>query len=127
MASSQQVRFRQHGALPVAAFIVFVGALPLTSLRWYLTPLLLLPLLAGLWAWRSGTDADSQGLRVRALLGRRSIPWSAVAELGPDGRGGAQALLTDDRVVRLTAVPAAALPRLVAASGQQLSSRPPPG
>ncbi|HEX8627687.1 MAG TPA: PH domain-containing protein [Catenuloplanes sp.] len=126
MGSSATVRFRQHGALAVAAFIVFIGALPLAGLRWYLTPLLLLPLLGGLWAWRSGTDADSHGLRVRALVGQRSIPWTAVAELAADRRGRASALLTDGRVVRLSAVPAAGLPALISASGQQLSSRRPP-
>lgn len=120
MSSSTQVSFRQHGALAIAALVVFVGALPLASQRWYLLPLLLVPLLAGAWLWRSGTDADADGLSVRALLGRRRIPWSQVAELAGDTRGRAVARLTGGQVVRLTAVPATELGRLVEASGQAL-------
>lgn len=123
MSSSAQVRFRQHGALAIAALVLFVGTLPLASIRWYLLPLLLVPVLLGLWAWRSGTDADRAGLRVRALLGQRSIAWSEVAELSADPKGRALALLTDGRVVRLPAVPAAELPRLVGASGQAVSDQ----
>ena len=121
----ESVHFRQHGALAVAALVLFVGTLPVASTRWYLLPLLLVPLLGGIWAWRSGTDADADGLRVRALLGQRRIPWDQVAELAHDERGRATARLADGRLVRLTAVPADGLPRLVAASGQRLD-RPDP-
>ena len=41
------------------------------TVRWYLTPLLLIPIAFAIWAWRSGTDADRDGVRVRALLGQR--------------------------------------------------------
>lgn len=114
------VRFRQHGALTVAGLVVFIGALPLATARWYLLPLLLAPLLVAAWAWRCGTDAGPDGLRIRALLGARHIDWVHVAGLAPDGRGRAVALLADGRTVRLPAVAAADLPRLVAASGQPL-------
>jgi hypothetical protein len=120
VSSSDSVRFRQHGAIAIAALIVFISAIPLASARWYLAPLLLVPLIFAAWAWRSGTDADAAGLRVRALLGQRRIPWSQVAQLSADGRGRAVAVLSDGRMVRLTAVPVGELARLAGASGQRV-------
>ncbi|SDY56830.1 PH domain-containing protein [Micromonospora pattaloongensis] len=105
----------------MAAVVAFFGALPLATARWYLLPVLLVPLAVALWAWRSGTDVDDRGLRLRAVAGSHRIPWSQVAELGPDPRGRAAALLTDGRTVVLPAVRAADLPRVIAASGQQIT------
>ncbi|RKR90623.1 PH (Pleckstrin Homology) domain-containing protein [Micromonospora pisi] len=104
----------------MAAAIAFIGALPLASAAWYFTPILLIPLLIGIWAWRAGTDADRAGVKIRALFGQRLIPWHEVVELGVDDRRRVIASLTDDRMVLLPAVPAAGLPRLVAASGQHV-------
>lgn len=120
MSSSDTLHFRHPGATWVAALIGFICALPLASAAWYFTPVLLIPLAIGVWGWRSGTDADREGVRVRALLGQRRIGWSQVSELGADRRGGALALLRDGRTIALPAVAAGDLPRLVAASGQTL-------
>lgn len=121
-SSPDPVHFRHSQAIWVAAVIAFVSALPVASARWFLTPVLLIPLAAGAWAWRSGTDADRDGLRLRALIGQRRIPWSEVSELGSDDRGRAVALLTDGRATLLPAVRATDLPRLVAASGHDLDA-----
>jgi Zn-dependent protease with chaperone function len=115
------LRFRQSGATLVAALIAFVGAIPLAGSSWALTPVLLIPLGAGLWAWRAGTDVDAAGLRVRALLGSTTVAWSRVAELAADRRGRVSALLTDGNALRLPGVPASALPKLLAAGGQELT------
>jgi hypothetical protein len=123
VSSTTTVRFRQHSAIAVAGLIATIGAVPLASVAWYFLPVAVIPLLVAVWAWRSGTDADSTGLRVRALLGQRRVPWSDIAELGGDGRGRAVALLRDGRQVPLPAVRADDLPRLVAASGKPISSR----
>jgi hypothetical protein len=122
-----RVRFRHSQAIWVAALIAFLGALPLATARWFLLPVLLIPLGVGIWAFRAGTDADPTGVRVRALLRQRRIPWPEISELaaGPDGR--AVALLADGRATPLPAVRAADLPRLVAASGQPLIGHPAPG
>lgn len=120
MSSANTVRFRHSQAILVAAIIAFIGALPIGSARWFLTPVLLVPLLVAVWAWRAGTDADPSGLWLRALVGRRHIPWSAVVELAPDARGRAAARLRDGQTIVLPAVRAADLPRLVAASGRRL-------
>ncbi|MFY1633430.1 PH domain-containing protein [Solwaraspora sp. WMMB335] len=124
MTRRATVRFRPHQAIMLAAVIGFVGSLPLASTRWYLLPILLVPLVIAIWAVRAGTDADDTGLRVRALLGQRRIPWSRVAELAADPRGRAVARLTDGDQVRLPAVRGTDLPRLVAASGQPLDDAP---
>jgi Bacterial PH domain len=118
------LRFRKSGALLVAALIAFVGAVPVAGARWAFAPLLLVPLLAGVWAWRAGTDADAEGLRVHALFGTTAVPWARVAELAPDRRGRVSALLTDGRVLRLTAVTREHLPALAAVAGGQAPQRP---
>ncbi|AVT37270.1 PH domain-containing protein [Plantactinospora sp. BB1] len=127
MGKTGTLRFRHSQAIWVAALIAFLGALPLASSRWYLTPLLLVPVAVGVWAWRAGTDADRDGVRIRALLGQRSIAWSEIVELASDPRGQAVARLHDGRTTALPAVRAADLPGLVAASGQPLGEpRPTP-
>jgi hypothetical protein len=124
MSSTDTVHFRYNQAIWVAAAIAFIGALPLASAAWYFTPVLLIPLLIGVWAWRAGTDADRAGVKIRALFGQRLIPWDEVVEVSIDERRRVIASLTGGRIVPLPAVPAIDLPRLVAASGQQLLSTP---
>jgi hypothetical protein len=123
VSSPRPARFRHSGALIVAALVAAIGAVPVASAGWYFLPALLVPLLLAVWAWRAGTDADPRGLRLRAALGQRRVPWSDVAELAADERGRATARLRDGRVLPLPAVRAADLPRLVAASGQELEAQ----
>ncbi|MEV4630226.1 PH domain-containing protein [Micromonospora sp. NPDC049523] len=120
MTSTDTVHFRYSQAIWVAAVIAFISALPLASAGWYFTPILLVPLLIGIWAWRAGTDADRAGVKIRALFGQRLIPWHEVVQLGVDDRRRVIASLTGGQVVSLPAVPADGLHRLVAASGQHL-------
>jgi hypothetical protein len=117
---------RKSGALLVAALIALVGTVPLAGVRWSLTPILLIPLAVLVWAWRAGTDVDTESLRVRALFGKTVVPWSRVAELAPDPRGQVAALLTDGMVVPLTGVTQGNLQAVLKAGGQQVSSPPPP-
>ena len=115
------VRFRYNAAIGVAAVVAFVGALPLATSRWYFAPLLLLPLSVAVWGWRAGTDANANGVRARALFGSRFLPWSRIDSLEVGERGRVYARTTAESAVRLPAVFAADLPRLVAASGEQRS------
>jgi hypothetical protein len=124
VTSTSKTKFRYHAALAVAGLIALIGAVPVASVAWYLTPILLVPLAVTWWAWQAGTDAGPDGLVVRALLGRRRIPWTAVEELGSDERGRAYATLADGMAVPLPAVTATDLPRLIAASGQQSTPVP---
>lgn len=120
------LRVRKPGALLVAALIAFIGTVPFAGARWQLAPILLIPLVVLVWAWRAGTDVDAEGLRVRALAGSAFVPWSRVAELAPDRRGRVSALLTDGNVLRLTGVTTANLEAVLRAGGQEVSNPPTP-
>jgi hypothetical protein len=102
-------KFRYNPAITVAAVVAFFGAVPLASSRAYLLPIALVPILIAVWGWRAGTDVGPAGLRVRALLGSRLVPWSHVAALMPADRRRVYAVLTTGRKVRLPAVGAAEL------------------
>jgi hypothetical protein len=108
-------RYRYNAAVTVAAVIAFFGTVPLATSRAYLLPAVLVPVLVGVWGWRAGTDVTPAGLRVRALLGSRVVPWSHVSALVPDGRRRSYAVLTTGRRVRLPAVDPAALARITSA------------
>jgi Bacterial PH domain len=130
-------RFRYHSAIPITAVLAVIastpflyeGATALTQLpggtsipRSLLVLVPLVPLAIALWAWRAGTDANTYGIRVRALFGRKIVPWTEVSALVPDPSGGAHAALTSGATLRLTAVKAGDLPRLAAASGKQVTA-----
>lgn len=121
------VRFRHNAAVLLAGVVAFLGALPLATSRAYLLPILLVPLALAGWGWRSGTDVDAGGLSVRALLGTRRLPWSAITHIGPGRRGRVHAVLVDGRTVGLPAVGVADLPRLTAAARDEAHSRTGPG
>ena len=114
------LRVRKTGALLVAAMIAFVGTVPLAGARWELTPILLIPASALVWAWRAGTDVYDDGLRVRALVGSTRVPWPRIAELAPDQRGQVSALLDNGNVIRLTGVTRDNLPHVLAAGKQEI-------
>jgi hypothetical protein len=116
------LRVRKSGALLVAALIAFVGTVPFAGVRWVLAPILLIPLAVLIWAWRAGTDVDTESLRVRALLGTTVITWDRVAELAPGPTGQVSALLTDGTVIPLTGVTVGNLPVVLRAGGQEVSN-----
>ncbi|NBE81790.1 PH domain-containing protein [Micromonospora rubida] len=120
MSSAETVRFRPNQAILVAAVIAFISALPLAAAGWYFLPVLLVPLAAAVWAWRSGTEADARELRLRALTGQRRIGWERIVELTADARGRAVVRLDDGEWLVLPAVRGTELPRLVAVTGQTL-------
>jgi len=107
-----RVRFRHHSGLAIAGLVAFFGAIPVATYRWYLAPILLIPAAVAIWGWRAGTDADEGGVTVRALLGRRRLPWSRISGFAPRGRG-VVAVLDGGATVPLIAVTPADLPRLV--------------
>ncbi len=128
-----RARFRYNVSICIAGILAFIGAIPVATVgfghedvpayAYVLLLILLVPLAIAVWGWRAGTDADAAGLRVRALLGSRRIPWRDVTLLAPQGRR-VYARLTDGRAIRLAAVGRDDLPRLVAASGQEIAARP---
>src|SRR5215475_9472396 len=120
------MKFRHNAALPIGGLVAFLGTTPLAATRWYLAPLLLIPLAITLWGIWAGTDANSAGVTVRALLGRRRWTWEQIDGFVPVGRR-VRARLTSGATIPLPAVAPRDLPRLVAASGQELSPEPASG
>jgi hypothetical protein len=114
-----QVKFRHNAAISVAALVAFFGALPLATVRWYLAPILLVPLAVGWWGWRAGTDADPSGVSVRALFGRRRLSWDQITGFAHTNRR-VSATLSGGAAVPLPAVSPRDLPRLVEAGGQRM-------
>lgn len=121
-SKSTVIRYRQSASLSVAAAIATAGSLTMPAANPWLLPVVLVPLTVSIWAARAGTDAGPEGLQVRALLGSRHIPWARVAEIAPGERNRVFALLTDGAVIRLTGVPARAVPDLLRAGGQTLAT-----
>ena len=112
------VKFRHNAAIAVAGLIALLGAVPLATVRWYLAPILLLPLAVIVWGWRAGTDADRDGLSIRALFGARRLPWARISGFVPADRR-VIAMLDGGKSVVLPAVTPADLPKLLAATGEQ--------
>ena len=115
------VKFRHSSAIAIAGLVAFFGAVPVATYRWYLTPILLVPLAVLAWGWRAGTDVDERRVSVRALLGTRRLPWSRITALVPAGQR-VIAVLDGGASVRLPAVRPADLPKLVAASGAEMGT-----
>jgi hypothetical protein len=115
------LRVRRSGAVVVAALIAFVGAVPLAGVSWQLSFILLVPLLAGIWAWRAGTDVYPDRLKIRALVGSTTVPWDRINELAPDRNEQVTALLDNGNAIRLTGVTRGNLPVVLKAAGRDPS------
>ena len=113
------VKFRYNAGIAIAGLVAFFGAIPVATFRWYLTPIMLVPLAVMVWGWRAGTDAGPGGVSARALFGARRVPWSRIAGLVPQGRR-VVATLDGGGYLRLPAVTPADLPKLIRASGQDM-------
>lgn len=105
----------------MAAVIAFVGAVPLAGVSWKLSPILLVPFLAGVWAWRAGTDVYPDRLKIRGLIGGTTIPWDRIDELAPDRNEQIVARLDNGNVIRLTGVTVANLSLVLKSAGRDPS------
>lgn len=110
------VRYRHHPGRAVAGLIAALGLTTLLAVSGWFALLLVPPLAWTVWVLRAGTDVGPDGLRVRALLASRTVPWSQVESLSADRSGGVVATLTSGGALPLTAVPAADLHRLTQTS-----------
>jgi hypothetical protein len=115
-----RVKFRHNIAISIAGLIATFGAVPVAATAWYLAPILLAPIAVMAWGWRAGTDADQDGVSVRALFGKRRFTWAQLAGFVPADRR-VVAQLADGGSMVLPAVTPADLPRLIAASGRELT------
>jgi hypothetical protein len=123
-------RFRHNVSISIAGLVALLGAVPLATSgfggedgtptwAYPLLLILLIPILVMIWGWRTGTDANRDGLRLRAMFGSRRLPWTQVNAFVPrDGK--VVAVLAGGGSIVLPAVGKDDLPRLVAASGNTL-------
>ncbi len=98
------MRFRHGAAERAAAVIWLLAGSALATARWWLAPLLFLPLLAVVAAFRRGTDFDDTGVTVRAVLLSRLMPWEDIAALRAVGPRRSVLVRTDGATVALPAV-----------------------
>ncbi len=103
--------------IAILGVVMFCGGIALATSRWYLAPVLLVPLVLIVWGLRAGTDADPAGLRLRALVGSRHLEWPRITGFTAQ-RGRVHALLDSGRTVVLPAVTPDDLPALLRAGGQ---------
>jgi hypothetical protein len=112
------MRFRHTAAERAAAVIWLVACSALATARWWLLPLLLVPLAAVAATFRRGTDIDDDGLRVRGLVGSRRLPWDQVTGFRPVGLRRVVAVTGQGSAVRLPAVRPADLTKLTRTGSQ---------
>src|SRR5262245_16249866 len=97
-------KFRRNTAIMMAAILAVLAGASLGSWAPQLLPVLVIPALIAVWGWRSGTDANTNGLVIRATLGSRRVPWSEVTGLEPQPDGKVIAHLVNGNVLELPAV-----------------------
>ncbi|HEY3507428.1 MAG TPA: PH domain-containing protein [Actinocatenispora sp.] len=117
MARKVTARFRYNAALAIAAFVAICGAVPLAASRWYLSFVLLVPLVVLVWAWRAGVDVRGDRgdhLVVRYPFHSRRIDAAEVRGFTITRRR-VSAVLTDDSTHWLPAVSGTRLPLLTSA------------
>ena len=81
--------------------------------------LLLVPVLAAVFIARTATIVDGNGIVVRALFGRRELPWQDVRGLTIDSRS-VYAVLDDGGAIRMPCVRVGDLASVARASGGRL-------
>jgi hypothetical protein len=110
------VLFLFFGAFPLA-FAGFDGPTARIRIGWH-TLILLVPLVAAFMVARTATVVTARGIVVRAVFGRRALPWDRIRGLSVTGRG-VYAVL-EDGSVRLPCVRVANLADVARASEGRL-------
>ena len=109
--------FRISPLMILFAFALGICAVPVAFGAPYLWLIYLVPVAVVVWTRRTRTVVDTDGMRVRRLVGGRRVPWDAVGGLRVDRRNTVHAVLTEGGEVTLPAVHVRDLPALAAASG----------
>jgi hypothetical protein len=84
--------------------------------------LYVIPVAGAVFIARTATIVDEDGIAVRALIGRRLLPWDQVRGLSVTGRS--VYAVTDDGAVRLPCVRVSDLAALSGASGGHVPQLP---
>jgi Bacterial PH domain len=122
--SSARLRMSRTALLPVGFLALCV--VPLATVTTWTLVLLLIPLAVALWVLRAGVDLADDGVTVRSLVGRRSVPWAEVAGIRVASAGELWLVTTRGTEVRLPVLRARDLPRLAALSGGRIDVPAPP-
>ena len=112
--------FRISPLMILFAFALGICAIPVAFGAPYLWLIYLVPVAVVVWTLRTRTVVDTDGMRVRRLVGGRRVPWDAVGGLRVDRRNTVHAVLTAGGEITLPAVHVRDLPALAAASGGRL-------
>ena len=112
--------FRVSPLTVLFAVALGVCAIPVAFGAPYLWLIYLVPVAVVVWTLRTRTIVDTDGMRVRRLVGGRRVPWDTVGGLRVDRRNTVHAVLTEGGEVTLPAVHVRDLPTLAAASGGRI-------
>lgn len=114
-----------HGVALVAVgfFALCLSPIAFQGGPWFL--LFLGPLAVAAWVLRRATVVDAEGLRVRRLVGSRTMPWSQVATLRLADRGWVRAVPAEGAELELPGVRVRDLGRVGEASGGRISAPTP--
>ena len=112
--------FRISPLMILFAFALGICAIPVAFGAPYLWLIYLVPVAVVVWTLRTRTIVDTDGMRVRRLVGGRRVPWDTVGGLRVDRRNTVHAVLTEGGEVTLPAVHVRDLPTLAAASGGRI-------
>jgi hypothetical protein len=96
--------FRVPAVAVLAALLLAIGATPFAFGAPGFYAVYLVPIGFIIWVLRTRTTADADGLAVRRVFTRRSLPWSSLKGLRLTKRAGVHAVLADDSEVSLPAV-----------------------
>lgn len=112
--------FRTPSVSVLAALLLALCATPFAVGAPGFALIYLVPLGLIVWVLRTRTIADADGLAVRRVFTKRSLPWSSLKGLRLTKRAGVHAVLSDDSEVTLPAVRTRHLTALALVSGGRL-------
>ncbi len=102
----------------LVVLIFFIGTLPVASLSWWLTPVLLVPFACAVWVLRARVVAGVDGLAVCNGLGVHELVWSDVEGLEVRRLRPVTLQRRGGRALPLTALPRREVPELLTVARQ---------
>lgn len=112
--------FRVPPTAVLGALLLAIAAIPFAFGAPGFYAIFVIPLGLIIWTLRTRTTADGDGLTVRRVLTKRTLPWSSLKGLRLTKRAAVRAVLTDDTEVALPSVRTRHLPALALISGGRL-------
>ena len=123
VTSPARLRMSRTSLIPVV--LLFVCVIPLATAQLWTLVFLVIPLMAAVWALRTGVDIDDAAVTVRGAIGSRRVPWTHLAGIRIGARRGLWLVTTEGTEVRLPVLRVGDLPRLAALSGGRIQTPEP--